>query len=76
MTLVEVINKAIKDSKQAAAYIDDVPVFESDPVAHVRTIRSFFERLRTHNLKLSTWKGRLGAIDANVLVHSISPADL
>ena len=51
-------------------------VFDSDPIAHVQTIRSLFERLREHNLKLSPSKARLGATDANFLGHSISPAGL
>ena len=58
------------------AYLDDVIVFDFDPVAHVRTIRSLFERLRKHNIKLSPSKARLGATDANFLRHSISPAGL
>ena len=47
------INEVIKDLKQVAAYLDDVIVFYSDPIAHVQTICSLFERLRKHNLKLS-----------------------
>ena len=50
---VNVINEVIKDLKQVAAYLDDVIVFYSDPIAHVQTICSLFERLRKHNLKLS-----------------------
>ena len=42
---VKVINEVIKGLKQVEAYLDDVIVFDSDPVAHVRTIRSLFERL-------------------------------
>ena len=71
--VVKVINEVIKGLKQVAAYLDDVIVVDSDLVAHVRTIRSFFERLRKHNLKLSPSKARLGATDANFLGHSISP---
>ena len=67
------INEVIKDLKQVAAYLDDVII---DPVAHVRTIRSLFERLQKHNLKLSPSKARLGATDANFLGHSICPAGL
>ena len=59
-----------------AAYLDDVIVFDSDPVVHVRTIRSLFERLRKHNLKLSPSKARLGATDASFPGHSIAPAGL
>ena len=51
-------------------------LFDSDPTAHVQTIRFLFERLRKHNLKLSPSKARLGATDANFLGHSISPAGL
>ena len=40
----------INDLKQVAAYLDDVVVFDSDPIARVQTIRSLFERLRKHNL--------------------------
>ena len=43
---VKVINKVTKGLKQVVAYLDDVIVFDSDPVAHVRTIRSLFERLQ------------------------------
>ena len=73
---VKVINEVIKALKQVAAYLDDAIVFDSGPVAHVRTIRSLFERLRKHNLKLSPSQTRLGATDANFLGHSISPAGL
>ena len=59
-----------------AAYLHDVTVFDSDPIAHVQTIRSLFERLRKHNLKFSPSKARLGATDANFLGHAISPAGL
>ena len=72
---VKVINELIKDLKQVAAYLD-VIVFDSDPIAHIQTIISQFERLREHNLKLSSSKARLGATDANFLGHSISPAGL
>ena len=71
-----VMNEEIKDLKQMAAYLDDVVVFDSDPIAYVQTIRSLFERLRKHNFKLSPSKARLGAIDASFLGHSIFPAGL
>ena len=48
-------------------------VFDSDPMANVKTIRALFERLRTKNLKLSPSKARLGATDAHFLGHSLSP---
>ena len=73
---VKAINEVIKDLNQVAAYLDDVIVFSSDPVEHVRTISSLFERLRKHNLKLSLSKTRLGATDATFLGHSVSPAGL
>ena len=73
---IKVVNKVIKDLQQVAAYLDDVIVFDYDPVAHVQTIFSRFERLRKHNLKHSPSKARLGATDANFLAHSISPAGL
>ena len=66
----------INDLKQVAAYLDDVVVFDSDPIAHVQTIFSCFERIRKQNLKLFPSKARLGATDANFLGHSISPAGL
>ena len=53
---VKVINEVIKDLKQVAAYLDYVIVFDSDPIAHVQTIRAPFERLRKHNFKLSPSK--------------------
>ena len=73
---VKVINEVIKDLKQVATYLDDVIMFDSNPIAHVQTIRSLFERLRKHTRKLSLSKARLGATDANFLGHSISPAGL
>ena len=50
---VKVINEVIQGLKQVEAYLDDAIVFDSDPVAHVRTIGSLFERLLNHNIKLS-----------------------
>ena len=44
----KVINEVINDLKQVAAYLDDVIVFESDPVAHVQKIApssNAFERI-------------------------------
>ena len=32
---VKVTNEVIKDLKQVAAYLDDVIVFDFDPIAHV-----------------------------------------
>ena len=46
---VKVINVVIKDFKQVAAYLD-VIVFDSDPIAHVQTIRSLFECLPKHKI--------------------------
>ena len=73
---VKVINKVIKDFQQVAPYLDGVVVFDSDPIVHVQTSRSLFERFRNHNLKLSPSKARLGATDVKFLGHSILPAGL
>ena len=70
---VKVINEVIKGLEQVTAYLDDVIVFDSDPTAQVKTMRTLFERLRKHNLKSSSSKARLGATDADFLAHSISP---
>ena len=43
----------IKGSEQMAAYFDDVIEFDSNTIAHVQTIRSFFHRLRKHSTKHS-----------------------
>ena len=59
-----------------ATYLDDLIVFDSDPIAHVQTIRFLFERLRKHNLKLSPSEARLGATDANLLGHPNSSPGL
>ena len=67
------INEFIRGLEQVAAYLDDVLVFGSDSTAHVKTIRALFDRLRKRNLKLSHWKPRLSATDADSLGHSFSP---
>ena len=59
-----------------AAYLDDSIMFDSDPIAHVPTSRSLFERLQNYNLKLSSSKARLGTTDGNLLGYSTSPAGL
>ena len=71
---VKVINQVITGLEQVAAYLDDVVAFDSDPTAHVKTMRALFERLRKHNLKFSRSQAHLGATDADFLGHSISPA--
>ena len=57
-----------------AAYLDDVIVFDSDPTAHIKTMRALFECLRKNNLKFSPSKACVRATDADFLGHSISPA--
>ena len=56
------------------AHLDDAIVFDSDPTVHVKTMRTLFEHLHEHNLKFSPSKVPLGAMDAEFLGHSISPA--
>ena len=56
-----------------ATYLGDEIVFGSDPTAHVKTMRTLFERQCKHN-QFSPSKARLGATDADFLGHSISPA--
>ena len=73
---VKVIHEVIKGLAEVAAHLDVVIVLDSDPTAHVKTVRALFERLRKHNLKLSPSKARLGATDATFLGHSISPASI
>ena len=71
--LVKVINQVIKGVEKVAAYLDDVVVLDSDPTARVKTTRALFERLRKHTRKLSPSKVRLGATDADLQGHSVSP---
>ena len=56
--------------------LDDAIAFDASPKTHVRTLREFLSRLRTHDLKLSPSKARLGATELDFLGHSISPAGL
>ena len=73
---VKVINEVIMGLGQVAAYLHDVIVFDSNPTTHVGNMRALFERLRKHNLMFSPSKARLGATDADVSGHSISPPGL
>lgn len=54
----KVINETTKGVTQVAPYLDDVSVFDSDPIAHIQTIRSIFNCLRKHItlIKLSASK--------------------
>ena len=45
--------------------MDDLIVFDTDPTTHVASIRSMFERLRRHNLKLTPPKEVIGATEAD-----------
>ena len=74
LLLPAVVNKVTKRLEEVAAYLDDVIVSDSDPTAHVKTVRALFKRLRKHNLKLSPSKARLGDTGADFMGHSISPA--
>lgn len=68
-----------KDLEQAAGsllYLEDMIVFDSNPMANIEISRALFERLRRRNPKLSLLKVRLGATDADCLGHSILPTDL
>ena len=57
---VKVANEVTKSLEQEAAYLDDVIVFDYDPMAHVKTTRALFERLCKHNLKVPPHEGPLG----------------
>ena len=59
--------------ERVATYLGDEIVFGSDPTAHVKTMRTLFERQCKHN-QFSPSKARLGATDADFLGQSISPA--
>ena len=59
-----------------AAYLDDVIVFDADPSLHVAKVEEFFLRLRKHNLKVTPSKDTIGAMDADFLGHTISPAGI
>lgn len=54
---VEVINEDYRGLEQVDGYLDDAIVFDSDLVAHIRTIFSLFERLQRHNIKLFPLNG-------------------
>ncbi|CAB1116433.1 unnamed protein product [Ectocarpus sp. CCAP 1310/34] len=69
-----VINEVVNGLDHVLAYLDDVIVFDADPVHHVANIRLFLECLRKYNLKLSPLKSRVGAKEAVYLGHTISPA--
>ena len=51
--LVKLINEVIKGLDRAAAYNDDVIVFDADPSFHVANMKDLFLRWRQHNLKLA-----------------------
>ncbi|CAB1100851.1 unnamed protein product [Ectocarpus sp. CCAP 1310/34] len=69
----KVVNEVIKNLRGVASYLDDLIVFDATLAAHVATIRSLFERLRTHNLKLTPPNATIGATEAEFLGHTISP---
>ena len=68
---VKVIDEIIKDLERFAVYLNDIIVFDLDPTSHVEKILALFERLRKHNLKLSSAKTNLGVTDAYFLGHTI-----
>ena len=70
---VKVINEVIKGMHGVEAYLDDVVVFDETPAHHVRSMRAFFQRLRTNNLKLSPPKATIGTTHAAFLGHTITP---
>ncbi|CAB1096864.1 unnamed protein product [Ectocarpus sp. CCAP 1310/34] len=68
-----VVNEVIKNFRGVASYLDDLIVFDDTPATHVGTMHALFERLRTHNLKLTPPKATIGASKADFLGHTISP---
>ena len=70
---VKVTNEVIKGLEKVAAHHHHGIVFDPDPTAHVKAIRTFFERLLRYNLKFSPSKARHGATDAEVLATPFRP---
>ncbi|CAB1101693.1 unnamed protein product [Ectocarpus sp. CCAP 1310/34] len=69
----KVVNEVIKNLHDVASYLDDLIVFDDTLPTHVGTMRTLFERLRTHNLKLTPPQATIGATEADFLRHTISP---
>ncbi|CAB1108262.1 unnamed protein product [Ectocarpus sp. CCAP 1310/34] len=67
------VDEVIKNLHGVASYLDDLIVVDDTPATHVGTMRALFERLRTHNLKLTPPKATIGATEADFLGHTISP---
>lgn len=63
-------------SRWRPTHLDDVTVFDFDPTADIKTIRTLFECLRKHDLKLSPSKALPGATDVGFLRDSISSSGL
>lgn len=49
---VKVTDEVIHGLEGVESYLADVAVFDTAPAQHMRTIRSFRECLRKHNIKL------------------------
>lgn len=76
MVFAKVTNEVTKELRNVPTSVDDVIVFTKNPFSHVIFTRGLFHRLRKHNLKLTTAKSQLGAIEENSLGHSISPSGI
>ncbi|CAB1103815.1 unnamed protein product [Ectocarpus sp. CCAP 1310/34] len=63
----------IKNLRGVASYLDDLIVFDDTLATRVGTMRALFERLCTHDLKLTPPKATIGATEADFLGHTISP---
>ena len=65
------IDEVIKGLEGVEVYLDDVVKFDSTPTQHVASLRAFFSRLRTHDLKLSPPKSVIGTTNADFGPHHL-----
>ncbi|CAM9978375.1 unnamed protein product, partial [Sphacelaria rigidula] len=45
------MQRATEGLEHIIMYLDDAIAFDASPIAHIRTLREFLSRLRTHDLK-------------------------
>lgn len=70
------VKRVTKGLDHVVMYLDVAITFNASPTSHIRTQREFYSFLRTHDLKLSPGKARLGATELGSPERSILPAGL
>ena len=75
-TFSRIMRRLLRDSHSLDNYLDDVLAHTGEWLAHLTTLRNFFDRVKEANLTLRPTKCEIGEFDITFLGHRVAEGEL